>query len=426
MKTEKLKRCTDWFGVHSLRDLNDPSVQVQRKEVVISLDQYPCDFGLGPNPREPVLTSPVSKKIKATLEENWENFHLLNRGITLVVKGLEFDNKTSRVRVILDETEEEKKFFGILDGGNTNERINKWRDDLDNEEGGKRLKGSFVNVQILIPELNGASEPTGEMINLLNDIKEARNTSVQVKTKSLADAREHFDILKSVLREETYFDRIIWHEGDNGSIDILQIIIFLMIFYPSFGDAADARQPNNAYGHKERCLTAYLGYADKEKEKLKKWIAVLPMIIRVFDELQVTFPDYYGGRFGRIKEVAIYDEQRYERSKKKYRKTPLRSQFLENNMKYSYPAGWVYPIFAAFRVLVGPDNSSGKIVWKKDPIAFWKAHGDEICRRFEPHMSAVGYETKKIAANLLCYQATQQAVNDLYKDELLKEAGIEI
>ena len=28
MKTEKLKRCTDWFGVHSLRDLGDPSVQV--------------------------------------------------------------------------------------------------------------------------------------------------------------------------------------------------------------------------------------------------------------------------------------------------------------------------------------------------------------------------------------------------------------
>src|SRR5437773_4139067 len=117
MQIEKLKKCTDWFRVNSMRSLDDPCERIDRKEMVVPLDQYPYDFGLGPNPREPMLTSPVSKKIAESLEENGEVFHLLNRGITIVAKGLEYDNKTQRVRLQLDESEDEKQDFGILDGG---------------------------------------------------------------------------------------------------------------------------------------------------------------------------------------------------------------------------------------------------------------------------------------------------------------------
>ena len=43
-----------------------------------------------------------------------------------------------------------------------------------------------------------------------------------------------------------------------------------------------------------------------------------------------------------------------------------------------------------------------------------------------PHIRDAGYETKKIATSFVCYQAMGQAVKDLYKDELLKEAGIDV
>lgn len=425
MEHSNLKRSTDWFRVHSMKDLSDPSDQVSRKEMVVSLDQYPHDFGLGPNPRQPVLTSPVSRKIGDTLKENGKNFHLLNRGVTIVAKSVEYDNKTQRVRLVLDESEDEKRYFGILDGGNTNERINKWRDELVNGAE-TQLRDCFVNIQVLIPQLHDAPLPTGEMLDLLNDIKEARNTSVQVKTKSLADARRHFDILKSVLENEPYFGEISWHEGQGGSIDAQLIVTLLMIYYPSFVEDSEGREPSNAYGHKERCLDAYLKYAEKEPDQLEKWIRVLPAMLRLFDDLQVNFPKYYGGRFGGIKEVVIYDEKRYQRGNKKYRKTPMKSMFLSEDMKYSYPVGWLYPIIASFRVLAGIDKLDGTVVWKKNPIEFWHEHGEEICRRYEPHLTAAGYEPKKIATNLLCYQATRQAVNDLYKDELLREAGIPV
>lgn len=422
MQFEKLKKCTDWFRVESIKDLDDPTNQVSRKETVVSLEQYPHDFGLGPNPRQPVLTSPVSRKIGETLDEDWRNFHLLNRGITVVAKDVQYDNKSQRVRLLLDETEEEKRLFGILDGGNTNARINKWREELENDAE-ERVREAFVNMQILIPHMKGA-EPGPGMLDLLNNIKEARNTSVQVKTKSLADARRHFDALKSVLKDEPYFAEISWHEGQVGAIDGQQIVTLLMIYYPPFSNSSEGGEPSNAYGHKERCLDAFLEYAAKESDQLERWIRVLPKTLQLFDEMQVTFPDYYAGRFGKIIEVQIYDERRYERGNKKYRKTPTKSQFLGKTMKYSYPVGWLYPVFAGFRILAGPNKTGDVVVWKRDPVEFWRKHAKVICERYFPHVVAAGYEPKKIATNLLAYQAVRQAITDLYKDELLKEAGI--
>jgi len=267
MELEQLKKCTDWFKVHEFKDIADPSEQVARKELIVALDQYPHNFGLGPNPREPDPTSRVAKRIGETLQGNWTNFHLLNRGVVIVAKGIDYDNKSQRVRLTLDESSEEEKLYGILDGGNTNERINLWRRDLTEDEAEDRLSNSYVNMQVLIPHLKGGDIPPPDMMSLLNDVKDARNTSVQVKTKSLADARQHFDILKSVLANEAYYEQITWHEGQTGQIDALQIIILLMMYYPSFCKAADG-EPSNAYGHKERCLDAFLQYSETEPAEL--------------------------------------------------------------------------------------------------------------------------------------------------------------
>ena len=424
MQTETLKRCTDWFRVHSFKDLEDPSGRVARKEMVVGLDQYPADFGLGPNPREPNLTSDVSKQIRDTLKEDWKDFHLLNRGVTVVAKAVDYDNRSQRVRLILDESEEEKRFYGVLDGGNTNARINVWREELTDEEAGQRLVETFVNVQVLVPQIKGASLPAGEMLDLLNDVKEARNTSVQVKKKSLADARNHFEALKAALEHEPYSSEISWHEGQNGTLDAQQIVTLLMIYYPGFCAGAEGGEPSNAYGHKERCLDAFLEYAKKESETLEKWIKILPKLIELFETLQLEFPDHYPGYFGKITEVQIYSERKYERGNKKYRKTAPKSLFCGREMKYSYPAGWLYPLFAAFRFLAGPDKTSGQVVWKKNPVQFWREHAKVICDQYVPHIVAKDYAPKKVATDPLCYQAVRRAVTDLYKDELLHEAGI--
>jgi hypothetical protein len=162
-----------------------------------------------------------------------------------------------------------------------------------------------------------------------------------------------------------------------------------------------------------------------EPTELERWIALLPKMLSLFDELQLTFPDSYEGRFGKINEVQIYDVKRYEKGSTKYRKTPVRTLFLGNEMIYSYPVGWIYPLYAAFRFLALPNEAEANR-WRDDPIEFWRRHRAEITASYMPHVIAAGYEPKKIATNPLCYQAVRQKVIDLFKNELLLKAGISI
>lgn len=422
MNVSKLKQSTDWFRVHSLRKLDDPSGRIDRREMVVSLDQYPWDIGLGPNPRRPDPKSRVAKDIRESLESdsNGQNFHLLNRGMTILAKGLDYDNKTERVRLKLHESEEEEHFYGILDGGNTNAQINDWRSDLPDESAHEELKKRYANVQVLVPRTRNYAE----LDALLNDIKEARNSSIQVKQKSLADARHQFELLKEVLSSEPYFAEISWREGDKGTIDVLQIITLLMVLFPPFSDEAPDKEPNGAYGRKEKCLDAFLAFSESRGEDLNQWIKHVPAMLRLFDEIQYSFPRLLGGKFGGITEVRIWDERKYEKGGKKYRKTANKTVFLLRDMKYEYPTGWLYPVFAAFRVLLGSNKVENAVAWKRDPLDFWKNHGAELCSRFEPHLRSVGHETKKVATSAITYSAVRAAVTDLYKDDLLAEAGI--
>jgi hypothetical protein len=421
MEDAKLKSRKNWFRVHSLRKIDDPSGRIDRREMVVALDQFPFDIGLGPNPRRPDPKSRVAKEIRKTLDEDGPNFHLLNRGITILAKDVEYDNKTERVRLRLHDSEAEEENYGILDGGNTYAQINDFRQEMP-DDGMAALQQMFVNAQVLVPR----THETETVAELLNDIKEARNNSVQVKQKSLADARHHYDRLKQVIESEPYFKDITWREGDNGSIDVLTILMQLMLFVPRFSEDAPDKEPNGAYGRKEKCLEAFLAYSDDPAQAplLAKYIDHVPNIVRLFDEMQLQFPAHVGGRFGGINEVRIFDEKKqYEKGTKKYRKSAPRTAFLQRDMKYEYPTGWLFPLLAAFRVLLTP-SASGELAWKRDPLKFWKNHGAEICNRYDPFFKAVGYDAKRLATSATTYASMRAAVTDIYKSELLEEAGI--
>jgi hypothetical protein len=430
MELTQLRKPTDWFKVHAIRQIDDPTDQIDRKEIVVSLDQYPHGFGLGPNPRLPDLSSRVSKSIEETLRDAGKDFHLLNRGITIIAKGLEYDNKTEKVRLRLHETNEEEPYYGILDGGNTNARITKWREELPDDGAAEELASRYVNVQVLIPKDKNLdlTVASSQLVDLLNDIKQARNTSVQVKAKSLADARRDFELLKGVLSKEPYFEEIYWREGEKGKIDGLQILMLLMIFFPSFSASSPSGEPSNAYGHKDRCLDAFLEFSESEadREALEKWIGIVPDLVRLFDKIQLTLPEHYSGHFGKITEVQIFDERRYERGNKKYRKTPSTTYFLGQEMKYTYPTGWLFPVFAGFRVLAALDLKQGSVIWKRDPLKFWETYSETIVQRYEPYLKNLNYEVKRVATDPIVYQGMRTTVTDLYKDELLREAGIAV
>jgi len=125
-----------------------------------------------------------------------------------------------------------------------------------------------------------------------------------------------------------------------------------------------------------------LAFSEKRGEELERWITIVPDLLELFDEMQLTFPTFLGGRFGKINEVRIFDERMYEKGTKKYRKTPSKTQYFFRDMKYEYPTAWLYPVYAALRVLVGPNAERTTVVWKRNPVEFWRDYGQEICARY--------------------------------------------
>ncbi len=421
----RFNKATDWFTVHSVRSIDDPNAndatEITRKEIVVNLYDLPRfeKDDLGPNPRRPNrLNSRERTAIIESLSDNGSNFHHLNRGLTIVAKSLAVEDRKgkTRVRLELADSKAEREFYGVLDGGHTNQIINMYRDEhRDSEEAEVYFRERCVNVQVLIPKGSSDNGLGADLRDLLNDIKRARNTSVPVKRRDLENARHHFDLIKEVLQSKPYSSAIKWRDGDDGQIDGQTIIILLMIFHRRFASYGD--DPTNAYGKKDICLDKFVEFSVTDSDYLDASIRFLPSLLDLYDRLELSFPETYnaaGGRFGGFSNVRRADSDRYY--------TQLRSE-----TPWKYPNAWIYPLFAAFRVLINEDESSGEISWKRDALTFWENHGQEIVNAYLPIFKTIASESPtKVGRSVPAHQAVRQSVSGLLKDGLLREAGIEV
>ena len=103
--------------VRSFKDPNRPKIRIMH--ALVSVNHWPENVPLDPDPRVPKVQGPVVKKISGSLKTNDGRFHLLNRGITLSVKGVEFDIERSLLRLNIPDRDS----YGIIDGGHTDHAI---------------------------------------------------------------------------------------------------------------------------------------------------------------------------------------------------------------------------------------------------------------------------------------------------------------
>ena len=81
----------------------------------MNVSDLPEDIPLDPDPRVPKVKGRTTKRISDSLKTNDVRFHLLNRGITLSVESVEFDNKRSLLTLNIPEGD----VYGVIDGGHT-------------------------------------------------------------------------------------------------------------------------------------------------------------------------------------------------------------------------------------------------------------------------------------------------------------------
>jgi len=341
------------FPVVTFKKIESPHEETEGKDYITVLNVKDLPEILEEwreiNVRDSRLTSGVAKKIGETLRDDPELFFFKNRGITLLVDKVKYDNKTNKVEILMTD----KTINGLLDGGHTYSVIKEFLNGLSEEE----LKE--VNAHVKVEILEGISD-----YEIAVAIVEARNTSTQVKEQSIQELLKQYEEIKSVLAGKDFADHIAYKEyelledGTKKDIDIKEILSYLICFdVEGFGDE---EHPIRAYSTK----TAVLNHFKNEHERLLKYIPLLPKILELRDEIYLELPKAYnsiGGKFGALTGVIEVSNRRMD---------TINLPFTGKESSYRIPSGFIYPVLAAFRSLV--ECKKKPCEWKLDPIKLFK------------------------------------------------------
>ena len=318
------------------------------------------------NPREQKMSTNVARKITDSLAEN-ANFHELNRGVVLSAKEVKYDTSTKELLVFFDDPE----IHGNIDGGHTLRAI------LDGNVKHVIKENRYVFFEIF----TGIESPV--------ELAAARNTSVQVDLKSIAELENSFEEIKDAFKALPFAHRIQYkmneHYNDDGisPIDIREIIAITAMFsqsmYPfrtSLG--LNDLQPIQCYSGKEATLRKFLcmDSKDKAQQKINRDTMVRNMkpiiadIFKLFETVEAEFATAANAANKR------YGTRKY--SKFDDGNIVGKTLFEEQDLRYIVPKGLLYPLVGAFRALVVVDDKTNLYSWKKEPLDVWKAIGSKL------------------------------------------------
>lgn len=328
--------------VVSFRNLETPFQKEGFREyfAVVDVNSLPDELSdwMEINARTPKLSGPVPKAIRGGFHDEPEMFVFMNRGLVIAADKVAFDNKSSTVTFNLTN----QKLHGLLDGGHTYKILKEETEMLSDSVSFPR----YVRVEFL----------EGFNHDAITDIVGARNTSNQVKDKSLMNLEGQFKYLKIALNSAAYADKIAYKENELDDdenpkpIDVRDVVAILTAFdKKKFGDQ---NHPIISYNSKKACL-------DNLRDNPEEYRKLGPLaqdILALFDQIRKHLPSLYndtGGRFGRLTGVTTYSGKKSQ---------PL--YFINSESKYGVPDGFVYPILGAFRAFLD-ERDDGMYMWGK-------------------------------------------------------------
>ena len=351
---------------NTFRKLEDPFENGAAKKYVfyVKVDDVAEGIPMATNPRDQKLTSGVATAIKESLLSNDGYFHLKNRGIVLSAESVHYNNKEKIATIIFSD----ELSHGNIDGGHTYKIVC--------EHKGENLE-QYVQFEVM----------TG-VEDIIENLAEARNTSVQVDAKSMAELAEKFDPIKEGLEGMPFFKRIAFKQNQisvddetgkkNKMIDAREIVAIISMFNISLYDAL--HHPTQAYSSKAKMLDMYL----KNPEEYREYVNIMPDIFDLYDAVEMEFADTYnagGGRYGRKKYAGYKDG-----------KIVAKSKFGLNKMQYKVPDGLLYPVVAAFRSLLVKNKVTGKYEWKNGvgPIDVWDNNKEDLVNKIMNFAASIG------------------------------------
>lgn len=350
----------------SFRKLDDPFENGKSRKYVfyVKVDDVAEGIPMTTNPRDQKLTSNVAKAITDSLTSNDGYFHLKNRGIVVSAQKVNYNNKTGKVTIYFENTQ----YHGNIDGGHTYKIV------CDH-------KGENLDQYVQFEIMTGVED-------IIENLAEARNTSVQVDEKSMAELAQKFDPIKEALEGMPFYRRIAFRQNQSSvdeetgrnekMIDAREVVAIINMF--NVDKFTGSNHPIQAYSSKAKMLSIYLS----DVESYRKYVNIIPDIFDLYDGIEQEFAKAYneaGGKYGRKKYSGFKDGNVIAKSK-----------FGLHELQYKIPDGIMYPVVVAFRSLVKFNESTGKYEWNSgvNPLKIWDKCKTELASKVMSFASSIG------------------------------------
>ena len=352
------------FRVNAVRTMASPYRKNEKDEsgyetiyyLLVNMKDLPEGIPMDVNPRIPKMTTNVAKRLIAAVTEPETDFYINNRGIIIAAKSFSFNSSESEVTIDIgdQDNENDKYSFGILDGGHTYMAImqnrNKIPEDLE----------KYVRIEVITNVVN------------ITRLSDARNTSVQVSDIALFNLEDSFEDIREAIKNEPYASEIAYKDNENKPINISELLRLMYAFdikkYPD-----DTIAPIQSYAFKAQVFKRYKeAYDTPFYRELTKQI---PVLVRLYDKIEqdisVKYNEYKRAlgfsspHFGNVKGVELVERG-------------TETAFLGSECAYTVSAGYIYPIFGAFRALLKFDDETNVLSWLFDPMEIWEEVGASI------------------------------------------------
>ena len=369
----------------SLRRTNSPLYKTDKSvsySFNVKVSDVPNNIPMETNPRDQNLNSNVSRSIKESLLSNDGYFHMKNRGLLISSESLTYNKENNQVTLVFSNYSQ----HGNIDGGHTYKII---------QDYANASLEQYVRFEVL----------TG-VEDIIEELAESRNISVQVDEKSIAELRNAFEPIKDSLAGMSFYSRIAFRQNQieydaEGNklpmIDAREIISILNIFNPKiFGQEV---QPIQAYSSKAVMLKRYLEHI----EEYDKLVNVITDVFDLYDTIEMEIPVAYNANGSR----------RY--GSKKFAGTQagnvgLETKFSQTPIHHRVPTGIIYPILGAFRSLISIDESTGLYKWKKDPFSVWNEIKEVLVSSVMEYSSSIGDNPNAVGKSINIWRLAYMTV----------------
>jgi hypothetical protein len=349
------------------RRIPDPKFHnIEHHFMWVGAPDMPSGIPLDANARKPKVNRALYKDVRESLlDQNGEEgtFHLKNQGIVIVATSVKKVGEDLYDIAIAEGQ-------GILNGGHTTELIVESQED--------EAPDNYVLVSIR----------TGVPNEWIPELSGGLNTSVQVQAKSLDDLAGRFNWLKEALKEEPYFKRIVWREGDQGDVDVRDIIAMMTCLNLDLFSNESDESPIAAYEKKSSCLDWFEEAGSSEGDSYRKLKPMLKNILEFYDTIRFEARGLYnadkadGNKRGGG--LAFVDEKK--RGKFSF-------PFISQESEYALNPAAALPILAAFRWMVEPSKDGKTFRWKggfSRVKQLWAESAAELMRLTKQTSDAVG------------------------------------